>query len=254
VACTAEVPGAVRELVATWAKVIGLLALARAASLLDPTGLLSGNLAAIAAVLFIALPERVLRRRGETWEELGLPWWGAGDARTWSAWATGAVRGAAVCAVVFPAFAVAWWGYAELLPRLAAEPVRWLAPYALPVRFEPRLPRHFALLAVSQLLVVALPEEMFYRGFLQTSWSRLYPSRRMRVLGAELGAGFVGTQLLFALGHLVSLQPWRVATFFPGLLFGWVRARTGSLAAPVVVHALSNLFLAVLEASFLGLR
>ena len=60
----------------------------------------------------------------------------------------------------------------------------------------------------------------------------------------------MATQALFAMGHLVSLQPWRLGTFFPGLLFGWLRERTGGLAAPIVLHALSNLFIATLEASF----
>jgi membrane protease YdiL (CAAX protease family) len=67
-----------------------------------------------------------------------------------------------------------------------------------------------------------------------------------------VGPGFVATQALFAVGHLVTLQPWRLATFFPGLLLGWVRARTGDVAAPVVVHVLSNLALLVLEASLPG--
>jgi membrane protease YdiL (CAAX protease family) len=106
---------------------------------------------------------------------------------------------------------------------------------------------------VTQLLVVALPEELFYRGFMQTAWSKTRAGgRTRRVLGAELGPGFLRTQLLFALGHLVVLQPWRLATFFPGLLFGWLRARTGGLAAPVLFHALSNLLMMTLEASFYG--
>ena len=46
----------------------------------------------------------------------------------------------------------------------------------------------------------------------------------------------------------------RLGTFFPGLFFGWLRQRTGSIAAPVVAHALSNLFMATLEASFYGWR
>jgi membrane protease YdiL (CAAX protease family) len=105
---------------------------------------------------------------------------------------------------------------------------------------------------VLQLLVVALPEELFYRGWLQTSWRRAAPGRAVRVLGADLGPGFLATQALFALGHLATFQPWRLGTFFPGLLLGWLRERTGGLAAPVVLHALSNLFLKVLEASFYG--
>jgi membrane protease YdiL (CAAX protease family) len=100
--------------------------------------------------------------------------------------------------------------------------------------------------------VVALPEELFYRGWMQTSWARGAPERGVRVLGARLGAGFVLTQLLFAAGHLVTLQPWRLATFFPGLWFGWLRERTGGLAAPIAAHAASNLFIKVLERSFYG--
>jgi membrane protease YdiL (CAAX protease family) len=99
---------------------------------------------------------------------------------------------------------------------------------------------------------MALPEELFYRGWMQRTWAATAPSRGRRVLGARLGAGFVLTQALFAAGHLVLFQPWRLATFFPGLLFGWVRARTGDLAAPVVLHALANLLIATLEASFYG--
>ncbi len=240
------------DILLTWCKAIGVLALARALASADPTGLLSGNLAAVAALAFVLLPERFLRARGETWAAYGLPWWGAGDPRTWRAWGRGALRGVAVCAVVFPVFGLAWWGYATALPRLPGALSHVLGPYALPPRVEPRLPRGLALLALGQLLVVALPEEMFYRGWMQTTWARSGP--RVRVLGANLGQGFVATQLLFAAGHLVSLQPWRIATFFPGLLFGWVRARTGDLAAPVVVHALSNLFLLALEATFYGAR
>jgi CAAX protease family protein len=250
----ASARGVRRELIASWASVIGLLAVARLASGLDPTRFLSGNLAAVAAVLFIAVPERVLRRRGETWEAHGLSWWGAGDRRTWAAWAAGAGWGLAICAVVLPLFALAFLGYLELVPRLAAGPLRLLGPYATAPHFAFRLPQGFLFLIASQLVVVAVPEEMFYRGFLQTSWARVDPSRQVRVFGAELGSGFVATQVLFALGHLVSLQPWRIATFFPGLLFGWTRARTGGLAAPVVVHAVCNVFLATLEASLLGHR
>jgi hypothetical protein len=246
--------GVRREILATWALAVGVLLGARMLAGADPSGLLSANLGGVAALLFVLLPDWRLRQRGETWQAMGLPWWGAGDRRTWEAWGRGALRAAAVCAVLFPAFALAWWGWAQLLPRLPEGAARVLGPYALPPALEPRLPARLGLLALNQLLVVSLPEEMFYRGWMQTTWAGTAPGRRVRVLGAGLGRGFVATQALFALGHLVSLQPWRVATFFPGLLFGWLRSRTGDLAAPVVAHALSNLFLATLEASFLGPR
>jgi len=214
--------------------------------------LLAGNLAGVAALLFIALPERKIHERGERWSAHGFPWWGAGDGRTWRAWARGLGYALGVCVVVFPLFFAVFWGYGQVLPRLPRGLASIIAPYSVPTTPHLRLPPHFALLALVQLLVVALPEELFYRGWMQTAWARTAPARGVRVLGARLGAGFLATQALFALGHLVVLQPWRLATFFPGLLFGWLRERTGDVAASVLVHALSNLFIATLEASFYG--
>jgi membrane protease YdiL (CAAX protease family) len=243
-----------RTLVAIWAKAIVGLAVAKVVSLVEPTGLLAANLAGVAAFLFIALPDARLRARGEGWDAYGLPWEGLGDPRTWRAWGRGAAVALGVAAVVFPLFALTFGAYAALLPALPAALARALAPYAGAPRFAFRLPDGVAVLALVQLLVVALPEELFYRGFVQTAWARTAPERGVTVLGARLGAGFLWTQVLFAAGHLVVLQPWRLGTFFPGLLFGWLRARTGSLAAPVILHALSNVFIATLEASFYGPR
>jgi membrane protease YdiL (CAAX protease family) len=156
-----------------------------------------------------------------------------------------------VALFVMPVFTAAFVLYAAAVPHLPPDLAKALAPYALPPRPRwPGIPPDLALRLAVQLLVVALPEELFYRGFLQTAWERTDPGAGVRVLGARLGKGFLATQALFALGHLVVLQPWRLATFFPGLLFGWLRARTGDVAAGVWFHALSNLFIALLEASF----
>jgi len=241
-----------RELVRTWALAIAGLAAAKLLSLADPTGLLRANLAGVAAFLFVTLPDARLRARCEGWDAYGLPWHGLGDARTWRAWGRGAAAAVAMGAVVLPVFAAGFALYAEALPRLAPGIARVLAPYAGAPRFAFRLPDRLLLLALVQLLVVALPEEMLYRGFIQTGWARTAPGAGITVFGARLGRGFVWTQVLFALGHLVVLQPWRLGTFFPGLLFGWLRERTGGLPAPIVFHALSNLFIATLEASFFG--
>ncbi len=241
-----------RELLRTWAFALGGLAAARIVSLVEPTGLLAANLAGVAAFLFIALPDARLRARGEEWADYGVPLHGYRDAATWRAFGRGALVAVAVAAVVFPLFAAAYWGWARLLPALPPGAAHLLAPYARPPRFALAFPEHLPTLVVVQLLVVALPEEMFYRGFVQTAWRRSAPERGVTVLGARLGRGFLATQALFAVGHLVVLQPWRLGTFFPGLLFGWLRERTGNVAAAVVLHALSNLFIATLEASFYG--
>ena len=239
-------------LVRTWLLAVGGLALAKLLSFADPTGLLGGNLAGVAAFLFIALPDGRLRARHESWRAYGAPPRTLRDPRTRRAIGRGISQGVLVCAIVFPVFGALFWGYSELLPHLPGAFARVIAPYGVAPRLAFRLPDRVLLLALVQLLVVAVPEELFYRGWMQTSWARAAPERGVTVLGARLGAGFVRTQALFALGHLVVLEPWRMATFLPALLFGWVRERTGGLVAPVVVHALSNVFLATLEASFYG--
>lgn len=241
-----------RTLVGTWALAIGGLAVARALALLEPTGTLLANLAGIAAVLFIVLPDNRLRARGAAWEDVGAPPGSLRERDTWAAYARGAGAGLRSCAVVLPTFGLVFAAYAWLLPHLSPALAHAVAPYARPTHLALRAPPGFAVQVPVQLLVVALPEELFYRGWMQSSWARSAPGRGVRFLGARLGAGFVWTQLLFAAGHLVLLQPWRLATFLPGLWFGWLRERHGGVVAPVVAHALSNLFIMVLEASFYG--
>jgi membrane protease YdiL (CAAX protease family) len=58
--------------------------------------------------------------------------------------------------------------------------------------------------------------------------------------------------VLFALGHvLVDFDPRRLATFFPGLLFGWMRSATGNIAAGTFVHAGANLYMDFLQRTFI---
>lgn len=239
-------------LIAGWCVVLFGIGIAKAVSLIEPTGLLGANLAGVAAFLFIAVPDARLRKRSESFEAYGLPWSSGGyrDLRNWRAWGRGALVALVTCAIVFPVFAVLFVLFAKYLPSFPPLLARTLAPYGPPGAFHLRVPPGLGWQIPIQLLVVALPEELFYRGWVQTSWSRSSPERGMNVLGARLGAGFITTQALFALGHLFVPRPWRLATFFPGLLFGWLRERTGSIAAPVFLHAASNLFLATLEASF----
>jgi hypothetical protein len=144
-----------------------------------------------------------------------------------SAWAL------CIAAIVFPPF---WVGY-----RL------WWSPPG---------PFHAAPLtgvlseALGQLLVIALPEEAFYRGYLQTRLDDAW-TPRWRVLGATLGPGLIVTSAIFALGHVATeLHPNRLAVFFPSLLFGWLRARRGGVGAVAILHALCNLFASYLARSY----
>jgi uncharacterized protein len=106
--------------------------------------------------------------------------------------------------------------------------------------------------ALGQLLVIALPEEAFYRGYLQTSLERDL-GKTVSIFGARVGWGLVLTSAIFAVGHLFTeLNPARLAVFFPSLVFGFLRARTGGIGASVLFHAMCNLFSAYLLHSYFG--
>ncbi len=91
---------------------------------------------------------------------------------------------------------------------------------------------------LAQLLLVALPEEVFFRGFLQQR------------LGNTLW-GIAAVSLLFAFGHFVTLClggghglsvcSQAVLTFFPSLVMGYLYMTTGTIWASVIFHFLANL-------------
>lgn len=108
--------------------------------------------------------------------------------------------------------------------------------------FELRLPADFGVQILEQIWLIALPEEVFFRGYLQSQFDRA-SRRRWRVLGVEVGLGLPAAALLFAACHIVNGGPARLVTFFPGLWYGWLRARTGNVWVPALYHAASNLLM-----------
>jgi len=135
--------------------------------------------------------------------------------------------------LIFPPFCWGWLAFWHPEAGFSAAP--WMA-------IASRLP--------GELLVIALPEEAFYRGYLQSALDDAFP-RRVRVLGAAVGAALPLTSALFAAGHLFTeLDPNRLAVFFPALLFGWLRVKTGGIGASMLFHAMSNLFTLFLAMSF----
>jgi membrane protease YdiL (CAAX protease family) len=172
--------------------------------------------------------ERV-RRAGLALGGLVLPGplaWGevARSALQSMGWALGAT---VIVAVPFYFGWRAWWAHwapTELSFSLAVRPIDAANEVA------------------GQLFVIALPEEAFYRGYLQSRLDDAWPPR-WRVLGATLGPGLFGGSAIFALGHLATVHhPTRLAVFFPALLFGWLRARTGGIGASVCFHMLCNVY------------
>jgi membrane protease YdiL (CAAX protease family) len=148
----------------------------------------------------------------------------ARSARNSAAWALGL---AALVAVPFFFGWRAWWG-AHAAPRFA---------FSLAIR-----PVDAANEIAGQLFVIALPEEAFYRGYLQSRLDDAWPPR-WRVLGATIGPGLFAAAVIFALGHVATVpMATRLAVFFPALVFGWLRARTGGIGASVCFHMICNVY------------
>jgi membrane protease YdiL (CAAX protease family) len=95
-----------------------------------------------------------------------------------------------------------------------------------------------------------LPEEAFFRGYLQTELETALPPKR-KLFGAGIGLALLLTSALFAFGHLATdLHVNRLGVFFPSLLFGWLRTRTGGIGASVLFHAACNVFASFLAESY----
>ncbi|MFN7132209.1 MAG: myxosortase MrtX [Myxococcales bacterium] len=229
---------AVKEVVLLWAIAFAAIAVTRA------IGPISGWAKAVAAVAFLYLPGAIVWRRNEDYRDY---------AATMNGFWKAAKLGLLFSALVLPLFVLGYYVFVEVLRNLPPELSKLLAPYPRNFQIAPRLPERFLAHVVDQFLVVALPEEFFYRGYMQTRLRDAWPGGR-EVLGARLGRAFWVTQALFAVGHLAEPYPWRLGVFFPSLVFGWMRERTGTITSSTIFHALANLTMLVLEASFFGRR
>lgn len=214
------------------------------------------NLHAAIALIFLYAPAVAARLAGGTFDyrEAGL--------RVDPMRLNLAVLGLAVL-VVFPLFVTGFFAfYGALCGPRGARLLPAVSHYVTPT--FARLCRHwlgwqggrlhlpggFLLSVLSQIAVVAIPEELFFRGYLMTRLERRWrPTRTF--LGAPVGMALVVSSALFAIGHIAVVpNPQRLAVFFPALLFGWMRARTGSIAPGALFHALCNLLADVLHTSY----
>ncbi len=101
-----------------------------------------------------------------------------------------------------------------------------------------------------QLCLVAFPEEFFYRGYLLSYFDSIWGVRYFR--GIPLSWGNLFVSVLFALSHLLfGFQLYRLGVFFPSLLFGMMRQKTGSLVSSVLFHASANLLIFFLDVFYL---
>jgi uncharacterized protein len=208
---------------------------------------------ALVSVVFLYVPLYVAGRRDEDLADYGF--------RAEPIARGLVIAGIAICVIV-PGFALAFFGFYEiichspLLSHLAPHQMcghyGGLAALHLPRivlgESTPPVPGAISLeWCAVQWLVVGLPEELLFRGFLLDRLERRFPPRR-RLLGGGVGWALVLSAAAFAVIHLPKEgDPRALATFFPGLLFGWMRSATGSILASTITHGGSNILARGLE-------
>jgi len=179
---------------------------------------LSEYITIFTAVLLIYVPIWVLHRRKEKIDFFERTW---GDLLKSLGWFVG------VSVVIFPLL--------EILNR-------YFQQIAFHNHYVGGNYQGLAKFAFFHLIVVAIPEEIFYRGYLQYQLNRVW-GRPRKFLGAPIGISLLLTSLLFAFSHsFIQLQWWHFSIFFPSLVFGWLRERTGSVTASSLFHALANTY------------
>lgn len=106
--------------------------------------------------------------------------------------------------------------------------------------FKPALPDSFLNFALATV-VVALAEEVFYRGYIQTTLLKEW----------SVPIAFVVTNIFFALGHFIGDYHFgRLLPFFPGLLFSYLVFRSRSIVGAIIFHGLCNIYAELLRASY----
>jgi membrane protease YdiL (CAAX protease family) len=103
---------------------------------------------------------------------------------------------------------------------------------------------------VFYLFFLAFGEELLFRGYIQSRLNVAW-GRPFQFFGTNWGWGIVIMSLLFGLMHFLNLgslaignwqlEPWwGFWTFFGGLVLGFVREKTGSIAASTILHGLPD--------------
>jgi len=130
------------------------------------------------------------------------------------------------CICIFPAVVLGLWSITRMHLQIPLRPVidgGWV-PWM-----------------IYQFLYVALAEEVFFRGYLQTNVIRLIGSGQLLSRRMEVGIGIVVSAGCFAVAHfIVQGQVASLLTFLPGLVLGWLFVRTQCLLAPILFHGLAN--------------
>lgn len=146
--------------------------------------------------------------------------------------------------VVLPLFAIGFVLYSKWMCQYAPQ---LLAGSCYRVNHPLfRWPDGFLLQSAAQVIVVGLPEEVFFRAYIQGRLQDAWPPTK-RLFGAPVGRALIVQAIIFGFGHvLVNFEVQGFSRILPGLAFGWLYARTRSVFAGTLFHATCNIVMELL--------
>jgi len=90
-------------------------------------------------------------------------------------------------------------------------------------------------------MYVAVAEEVFFRGYLQSNILKLASAivggqhRLQKWISIAISAACFAVAHIIVQGQVIS-----VLTFLPGVVLGWLFSKTKTLLAPILFHGLAN--------------
>ncbi len=108
--------------------------------------------------------------------------------------------------------------------------------------------------ALSTLILTALPEEWFFRNYALVKVNAFLRSR-LTYVGTHWSEWLanISVSTVFALMHLPTQGFFGLMTFFPSLLFGWIFIRSRDIWLVIIIHFLSNIvYISYLKDIFRG--
>jgi membrane protease YdiL (CAAX protease family) len=131
-----------------------------------------------------------------------------------------------------------------------------IAVYALSlaifVRFSAADPRIATLVFFGHIASTAVGEELFFRGYIQSRLNEVF-GRPFRIGAVQVGIGLFVSACLFSVmhglntvdyfrGHYVFAWRWAGVTLATGLVYGFIREKSGSIIPCMIVHGLTNVW------------
>ena len=104
------------------------------------------------------------------------------------------------------------------------------------VRFDPKIPSHLFIWAITNLLFVCVAEEAFFRGFVQKYLCLLLKKYNYGTLIAVIIAS-----ILFGLAHYSGGIKYVLLATAAGMGYGWVYFRSKRIEASIITHFSLNL-------------